>query len=201
MSESSDDESSIVVSDRSDFDPSKKGDSVLTFAKDLDRIKRKQLEFSIKLENEKARKKYLDECVHVTKKKYYELQTKTKNGWVARESYIQNNRTIQLGEQKLQAAKIKLSLAKTENVNLHSKIDYSRREKLLQIQIYKNAQVELEKITEIVKKAQDDITTYINRKQQAGNFQVKIHLLSIIIRDSLLTNSHIYFFNCGFIFL
>jgi hypothetical protein len=133
MSESS----GSIYSDTDSVD--KKPDSVLVFAKILDRLRRKQLEFAIKLENEKARKKYLEECVQVSRTKYYEMQTKTKNGWVARESYIHNNRTIQLGEQKLQASKIKLSLAKTENVQLHFKIDELRKEKLLQLKIYKDA--------------------------------------------------------------
>ena len=98
-----------------------------------------QLNCRFKLENEKSRKKYLEECVQTSRLKYYEMQTKTKNGWVARESYISNNRTIQLGEQKLQASKIKLSLAKTENVQLHLKIDELRKEKLLQLKIYREA--------------------------------------------------------------
>ena len=123
----------------SDEDADKKADSILLFAKTLDRLKRKQLEFTIKLENEKSRKSYLEECVQTSRSKYYELQTKTKNGWVARESYIINNRTIQLGEQKLQASKIKLSLAKTENIKLHFTIDELRREKLLQLKIYRDA--------------------------------------------------------------
>ena len=135
-------EQSVSLSQSDDYNykvVDHKADSVLSFAKILDRLRRKQLEFSIKLENEKARKKYLEECVQTSRKKYYEMQTKTKNGWAARESYIHNNRTIQLGEQKLQASKIKLSLAKTENVQLHFKIDELRKEKLLQLKILKDA--------------------------------------------------------------
>jgi hypothetical protein len=66
---------------------------------------------------------------------YRSLQSKTHNGELAVEVYRSNDKQIQIIEKKLQAVKVKLSVAKTDNNLIKHVIDGLRRQKLLQFEI------------------------------------------------------------------
>ena len=56
-----------------------------------------------------------------------------------KENHAITDKMTHLNEKKLQAEKVKLSVSKTENIEMHAKIDELRKEKLLQSHINKLA--------------------------------------------------------------
>jgi hypothetical protein len=69
------------------------------------------------------------------KLKLRSIQDKTKNGNIVKDHEVMNKKLLGRLEHQLQMAKIKLSTAKNENINLKGRVQDLRREKLLHLQI------------------------------------------------------------------
>lgn len=66
------------------------------------------------------------------------LQSRTRNGNIIIDNSRIYNKQIQLKEKKLNAEKLKLSVAQNNNINMHAKINELRKEQILQNEIKHN---------------------------------------------------------------
>ena len=71
----------------------------------------------------------------ITKQRLRELEAKTQNGRIVKTEDVKHGRITTRLEKQIQMAKVKLSMAKTENIALKQKIDTTRRNKLIEFQI------------------------------------------------------------------
>lgn len=66
------------------------------------------------------------------------MQEKTRNGCIVTDKDKVHRKKIHLMETQLQKSKVKLSIARKDNVELRHRIDNVRRSKLLHLQIYRD---------------------------------------------------------------
>ena len=111
-------------------------------------MQERQILYSRKLEKEKKRKDEIELNIQVNinshlilyynksaKSKLSVIRDKTKNGNITKDFDMINQKKIGKVEHALQSGKMKLSVAKTENIAFKRQVENLRKDKLLHLQI------------------------------------------------------------------
>lgn len=155
--------------------------SVISFMKVLDRLQDQQFQYTKKLEKERKRKEILDENFESSRMALRELREKTRNGVIVNEKEKVHKKRLQRLEKQLQAANIKLSIARRDNLAHKAKIDSLRKDKLLHMQIKEDMEREFKESKRKVKHAQREIVI-INGKKHTTEVAI-VNAKHKLIRD------------------
>ena len=114
------------------------------FLKNMDYVQHQQVKIGKKIEAERKRSMQLDElCVNI-RNELKLIQHKTRNGSIIKEDELNNKKLINRLEHQLQTGRVKLSVIRRDNRLLKTKIDETRKDKLMHVQIVHNLEKELE---------------------------------------------------------
>jgi hypothetical protein len=114
------------------------------FLKNMDYVQHQQVKVAKKLEAERKRSAQLDELSVNIKNELKLIQNKTRNGTIIKEDELNNKKLLTRLEHQLQTARVKLSVIRRDNRLLKTKIDETRKDKLMHVQIVHNLDKELE---------------------------------------------------------
>lgn len=137
------------------------------FSSELNRLQEQQFVFLKKTDDQRRRKEQLDAEIAETKKKLRAIQQQTNNGNIAKDQQSANNKQLGRLEFQLQSAKMKLSIAKNGNAVLKTKVEQSRRAKLLDMQIYNDMLKESKEYRRKIKHCQKEIILINEKKHKA----------------------------------
>ncbi|KAJ1418999.1 hypothetical protein B484DRAFT_400319 [Ochromonadaceae sp. CCMP2298] len=143
------------------------GGSPDNFSKELSRLQEEQIYFTRKIEKENKRKETVEKALEDATKKLRHVQDLTKNGSLIRDHDMLTKKHLGRLEHHLQMSKIKLSVAKNENVTLKKKVMDRRRDKLLHLQILNDLTKETFDARRRLKTCQKDILTCNEKKHKA----------------------------------
>jgi hypothetical protein len=136
------------------------------FVKEIDRIQAQKMLYALKVENEKKKKITFDENFLNAREVLLELQNKTKNGCIIKEDDRVYTHKINRHEHSIQMAKIKLSVARSDNAVMKQKIDEARKDKIMHMQIIYNLENEFEEAKKRNSNSQRDIIAINDKKHR-----------------------------------
>jgi len=136
------------------------------FLKELDKLQDQQMLYAKKLEKEKRKKQKLDEQIEEAKNDVLSLKAATRGGAVMKEAQFAHKKALARLEKNLQMARIKLSVAHSENTDTRKQIDSLRRNKVLFLQIRRDLELELEGVKRKIQDAHKEIGVVNDNKQR-----------------------------------
>lgn len=140
--------------------------SMSGFMKEIDNVQQQLVIMTKKVEKEKKRNDDLDTTLELSRKKLLDMQIKTRNGSIMKEDENVNKKTIHRLEHQLQTARIKLSVARRDNLELKNKINEERKKKLMHLHINQQLQHDLDVNRIKAQKAAKDVVTINDKKHQ-----------------------------------
>lgn len=139
----------------------------MAFMKKLDEIQEDQVFFVKKIDREKQRREALEKSLDESRKEAQMYRDITRNGEINLQcAKIISKNTNRL-EYQLQSVKIKLSLAKKENITLKLAIDEKRRVKMMHVDILAKMEAELEDYKAKTVEAQKDLSNTNDKSHKA----------------------------------
>ena len=115
------------------------GDAIMS---QMDRLQGEQVNLARKIEKEKKRKEALFGDIHAARIKLRTFQDATKGGSIVKDEDIVSRKLIAKLEHSLQQARIKLSATHKDNASYKHKIDETRQDKLMHLNILRNLERE-----------------------------------------------------------
>ena len=109
---------------------------------ELDRLQGEQVQLARKIEREKRRKELLESDLSAARTKLRTFQDATKGGSIVKDEDTVSRKLIAKLEHSLQQARIKLSATHKENGITKRKIDETRQDKIMHLNILRNLEKE-----------------------------------------------------------
>eukprot|EP01041_Mallomonas_annulata_P006966 gene6966-14144_t len=140
--------------------------TIVNFMRELDRINMQQLHFTHVIESEKIRSEKLDNNIREARQKIMDLKEVTFQHTPIKNGQHVNKKNIILAEKKIETAKIRFSLSRTENAQLKDHINSQRQEKQMRIKILVDIENEILQFQEKHYEIKKEIQT-VNEKKNA----------------------------------
>ncbi len=170
--------------------PHKTESALEQFSRELNRLQEQQFVFMKKIDNEHRRREQLDADTQDTKKRLRAIQQQTNNGNIAKDKQAKHSKKLARLEFQLQSAKMKLSVAKNGNMVLKTKVEGSRRAKLLDMQIYNDMLKESKEYRRKIKHCQKEVIV-VNEKKHKASVGV-LNLKNQMIQDMQLFSAELH---------